>query len=97
MNSVKIKIQNGYDEHQKDFKLEYKGKYSDISKSVVRYSYKSSGGAERGSESPPGTKYIQTSSEGSGGDIQSKKEIIKVTVKWNNKEEIVPMKITNDK
>ncbi|MBT2738492.1 hypothetical protein [Bacillus sp. ISL-7] len=86
-----------YDEYKKDFVLEYKGDYTDISNSVVSYSYKSSGGSERGTESPPGTKYIRTSSGGSGGDIQSKKEVIKVIVKWNGKEDIIPMKILNDK
>ncbi len=86
-----------YDEYKKDFVLEYTGDYTDISNSVVSYSYKSSGGSERGSESPPGTKYIRTSSEGSGGDIQSEEEVIKVILKWNGKEEIIQMKIKNDK
>ncbi|TFH58268.1 hypothetical protein [Peribacillus frigoritolerans] len=86
-----------YDEHQKDFVLEYKGEYSEISNSIVNYSYKSSGGEEGGFESPPGTKYIRTNEEGNGGDIQRKKEVIKVIVKWNGKEEIIPMKIQNDK
>ena len=95
--SGKGKTSTHYDESQRSFLLEYKGDYADISHSIVRYNYKSSGGSERGSESPPGTKYIRTSSKGTGGDIQDKDEIIKVTVKWNGKEEIIPMKITSDK
>ena len=86
-----------YDENQKSFLLEYKGEYEDISHSVVRYSYKLNGGTEGGSESPPGTKYIRTSEKGTGGEIQDKDEIIKVTVKWNGQKEIIPMKITNGK
>ncbi|MGN7395760.1 hypothetical protein [Peribacillus frigoritolerans] len=86
-----------YDERQKDFVLVYKGEYSDISNSIVNYSYKASSGNERGSESPPGTTYIRTNEEGTGGDIQRKDELIKVIVKWNGKEEIIPMKIQDDK
>lgn len=86
-----------YDERQKEFLLEYKGEYSEISNSIVNYSYKASSGNERGSESPPGTTYIRTNEEGTGGDIQRKDEVIKVIVKWNGKEEIIPMKIQNDK
>lgn len=86
-----------YDERKKDFVLEYKGDYTDISHSIVNYSYKASSGSERGSESPPGTTYIRTNEEGTGGDIQRKDEIIKVIVKWNGKEETIPIKIQNDK
>ncbi|MEH7158992.1 hypothetical protein V7121_22440 [Neobacillus drentensis] len=86
-----------YNENQKSFLLEYKGDYEDISHSVVRYSYKSSSGVEGGSESPPGTRYIRTSEKGTGGEIQDKDEIIKVTVKWNGQKEIIPMKIKSSK
>lgn len=95
--SGKGKTSTHYDEGQRSFLLEYKGDYADISHSIVRYNYKSSGGSERGSESPPGTKYIRTSSKGTGGDIQDKDEIIRVTVKWNGKKEVIPMKITSGK
>ncbi|WP_144555409.1 hypothetical protein [Bacillus sp. X1(2014)] len=95
--SGKGKTSTHYDENQKSFLLEYKGDYEDIAHSVVSYNYKSSGESEGGSESPPGTKYIRTSSKGTGGDIQDKDEIIKVTVKWDGKKEVIPMKITSGK
>ncbi|RFU69312.1 hypothetical protein [Bacillus sp. V59.32b] len=86
---------NHYDEDKKDFVLEYKGSYTDISKSIVKYSIKSSGFSEGGSESPPGTKYIRHSDEGTGGAIQKKDDVIKVLVEWNGEKEVVPMKVTN--
>lgn len=86
-----------YDEHQKEFLLEYKGDYSEVANSVVTYSYESHGAIEGGTSRPFGRYPMRSSSGGSGGDIQSKDKLIKVIVKWDGKEEIIPLEIQNDK
>jgi hypothetical protein len=84
-----------YEEKEK-FVLEYKGDYSDISDAIVSYSYTENGETQGGTESPPGTKYIESSAEGSGSKIHGEDELIEVVVKWNDKEETIAMKLTND-
>ena len=56
-----------YEEKQKDFVLEYKGDYSDISDAIVSYAYTTSGETDGGTLSPLGTKYIRDSSEAGDG------------------------------
>lgn len=84
-----------YEEKEK-FVLEYKGDYSDISDAIVSYSYIISGEKLGGSVSPPGTKYIESSSEGSGSKMHGEDELIEVVVKWNGKEETIAMKLSKD-
>ncbi|PUB10006.1 hypothetical protein C8K15_12230 [Paenisporosarcina sp. OV554] len=63
---------------------------------LLDYTYTTSGETEVGTLCPPGTKYIRDSSEAGDGNMCKKDELIEVVVKWNEKEEKIPLKIKND-
>lgn len=94
--SGNVNTDTHYEEKQKDFVLEYKGDYSDISDATVSYAYTASGETEGGTLNPPGTKYIKDSSEANNGNMRKKDELIEVVVKWNGKEENISMKLSKD-